>query len=71
MLIGDVANLSEHPMFVLVAITSLDLHRVVALFLFPLLVTFMIYNFVAILVRIKLVVLVILVMLNFRERVKL
>lgn len=66
-LVGNVANLSIHSMFVLITIASFDLHWVMALFLFPLLVAFVIYNFVAILVRIELMVFVLFVVLESPE----
>lgn len=70
MLIGNIANLPKHSMFVLVAVASLDLHRVVAFLLFPLLVSLVIDHFVAILVRVEFVVFMILVMLlRLKERV--
>ena len=63
MLICNVANLPEHAVLVLVAVAALDLHGRVALFLLPLLVAFVINHFVAVFVRVELVMLVVLVVL--------
>lgn len=62
-LVGNIANLSEHSRLVLVAVAALHLHRRVALLLLPLLVSLVIDDFVAVLVRIELVVLVVLMVL--------
>lgn len=62
-LVGDVANLPEHSVLVLVAVASLHLHGGVALLLFPLLVALVVDHFVAVLVWVELVMLVILVVL--------
>jgi hypothetical protein len=62
-LISDVANLPEHSVLVLVTVASLHFVGCVALLLFPLFVTFVIDDFVAIFVWIEFVVLVILMVL--------
>lgn len=51
--IGDIANLPEHAVFVFVAIASLNLMRMMAFFLFPLFVSFVIDHFIAVLVGIE------------------
>lgn len=62
-LVGDVANLPEHSVLVLVAVAALHLVGRVALLLFPLLVALVVDHFVAVLVGVELVVLVVLVVL--------
>ena len=66
MFVCNVANLPKHAVFVFVTVATLNLVRVVALLLFPLLVSLVINNLVAILIWIKLVMLVILMMLFVR-----
>lgn len=62
-LIGNVANLPKHAMFVLVAVATFNLHWMVAFLLFPLFVTLVINYFVTILVWIEFVMLMIIMML--------
>lgn len=62
-LICYVANLPKHAVLVLVTIASLHLHRVVALFLFPLFVSLVIDNLVSIFVWVVFVMFMILMML--------
>ena len=62
-LIGDIANLPEHSVLVLVTVATLHLHRVMTLLLFPLFVALVIDHLVSVLVWMELVVLMFLVML--------
>lgn len=62
-LVGNVANLPKHSVLVLISVAALNLHWCVAFLLLPLLVSFVIDDFVSVLVRIKLVVLVVFMML--------
>ena len=66
-LISNVANLPEHAVFVLIAVAALHLVWRVALLLFPLLVAFVVYDFVSIFVWIELVMLVVLMVLLERS----
>lgn len=62
-LIGNIANLPKHAVFVLVTVASFHLMWVVALLLFPLFVSLVINHFVAILVWIEFVLVLFMVML--------
>lgn len=62
MLIGDIANLPEHAVFVFESIASLDLVRVVAFLLLPLFVALVVNHFVAVLVWIELVLVLVVVL---------
>lgn len=61
--VRDIANLSEHSVFIFVAITSLYLMRLVALLLFPLLVALMINHLVTIFIWVILILFEILLLL--------
>lgn len=60
-LVGNVADFSEHTVLVLVSVAPLHLLWVVALLLLPLLVTFVVDDFVAILVWVELVLVLLVV----------
>lgn len=63
MLICYIANLSKHSVLVLVSVAAFHFMRMMTLLLLPLFVTFVVDNFVSILVGVEFVVFVVFVML--------
>lgn len=59
-LVGDVADLSEQSVLILVTVTALHFMRMMTLLVLPLFVALVVDNFITVLVRVEFVLLVLL-----------